>query len=107
MSTEQQRVFSPKGRIDGTNAAATEKELLAFLDSGTPRIVIDLSAVDYLSSAGLRVLLVAAKAARAKAGKVVLAAPRPAVLELLTMSGFDRIMNLEADVAAASRALQG
>ncbi len=107
MSAEQQRVFSPKGRIDGTNAAATEKELLAFLDSGEPRIVIDLGAVDYLSSAGLRVLLVAAKAARARAGKVVLAAPRPPVLEVLTMSGFDRIMSLEADVASAGRALQG
>jgi anti-anti-sigma factor len=107
MSAEQQRVFSPKGRIDGTNAAATEKELLAFLDSGEPRIVIDLGAVDYLSSAGLRVLLVAAKAARARAGKVVLAAPRPPVLEVLTMSGFDRIMSLEADVASAGHALQG
>ena len=107
MSAEQQRVFSPKGRIDGTNAAATEKELLAFLDSGEPRIVIDLGAVDYLSSAGLRVLLVAAKAARARAGKVVLAAPRPPVLEVLTMSGFDRIMSLEVDVASAGHALQG
>jgi anti-anti-sigma regulatory factor len=53
------------------------------------------------------VLLVAAKAARARAGKVVLAAPRPPVLEVLTMSGFDRIMSLEADVASAGHALQG
>jgi anti-anti-sigma factor len=106
MSAEQQRVFSPKGRLDGTNAAATEKELMAFLESGEPNVVIDLGAVDYMSSAGLRVLLVAAKAARARAGKVVLAAPRPSVNEVLTMSGFDRIMTLEPDLVAASRALR-
>lgn len=105
MSETDTRVFSPKGRIDGSNASAVEKEVLAFLDRGEPRVVIDLGAVDYLSSAGLRVLLVAAKAARAKSGKVVLAAPRKGVMEVLSMSGFDRIMSILPDVGAASQAL--
>jgi len=57
---------------------------------------IDLSELDYVSSAGLRVLLVAAKAAKGKGGKVVLLSPKPAILEVLKISGFDKILDVRA-----------
>jgi anti-anti-sigma factor len=94
-------IFSPVGRIDGTNAAAAEAELKSILESDGPNLILDLSGVDYLSSAGLRVVLVAAKSTRASGGKLVLAGPRPAISEILAMSGFDRIIETAPDVEAA------
>ena len=95
-------IFSPVGRIDGTNASAAEVELKAVLESAGPNLIMDLSGVDYLSSAGLRVVLVAAKSTRASGGKLVLAGPRPAISEILAMSGFNRIIETAPDVEAAT-----
>ena len=94
-------IFSPAGSIDGTNAAAAEAELKSILESEGPNLILDLSGVDYLSSAGLRVVLVAAKSTRASGGKLVLAGPRPAISEILAMSGFDRIIETTASVELA------
>jgi len=89
-------IFTPQGRIDASNAATAEREVLAQLEISGFKLVIDLSAVEYLSSAGLRVLLVAAKTAKQKGGQTVLAAARPAVAEVFKMSGFDKIMKMTA-----------
>lgn len=97
-------VFAPTGRIDGTNANAVEAELKAILEASGPNLILDLSGISYLSSAGLRVVLVAAKSTRASGGKVVLAGPRPAISEIFKMSGFDRILETVSD-AEAARAL--
>lgn len=94
-------VFSPRGRIDGTNSSAIEAELRPLLDGKGVRLVFDLSSIDYLSSAGLRVVLLAAKTTRAGGGKTVLSGAKPAVLEVLRMSGFDRILEIEPDLDAA------
>ena len=87
-------VFSPTGRIDGTNASGVERALVALMDSTGPDLVFNLASVDYLSSAGLRVVLVAAKKARAAGGRTVLCGATPAVHEVLKMSGFDRILEI-------------
>lgn len=94
-------VFSPTGRIDGTNANAVEAELKAMLEASGPNLILDLSGISYLSSAGLRVVLVAAKSTRASGGKLVLAGPRPAISEIFKMSGFDRILETVSDTEAA------
>ncbi|MFM2186206.1 MAG: anti-anti-sigma regulatory factor [Pseudomonadota bacterium] len=98
-------VFSPRGRIDSANAAAAESEVLALLERGGPSIILDLSALEYASSAGLRVLLVAAKTARSRGGKALIVAPRPAVLDVLRMSGFDKIIPLVASLEEAASQL--
>lgn len=87
--------YKPTGRIDGSNALAHEKELLALLVGDVKSISVDLSELDYISSAGLRVLLVTAKAAKARGGKLVLSAPKPPILEVLKISGFDRILEVQ------------
>ena len=84
--------YTAKGRLDATNAATVETELLALLGSGGGQLQLDLAGLDYISSAGLRVLLVVAKAAKAKGGKLSLRAPQPQVLEVIRISGFDRIL---------------
>jgi len=94
-------VFAPIGRIDGTNANVVEAELKSLLEASGPNLILDLSGINYLSSAGLRVVLVAAKSTRASGGKMVLAGPRPAISEIFKMSGFDRILETVADTEAA------
>lgn len=84
--------FALNGRLDGTTSTTTEKDLLALLSGDINTIDIDISNLDYVSSAGLRVLLVAAKAAKAKGGKIVLHGPKPTILEVFKISGFDRII---------------
>ncbi len=85
-------VYAPTGRIDSSNAAAAETEVLSKIQSGSPFLIIDLQRLDYLSSAGLRVLLLAAKTCRASGGKVVIQQAVPAVAEVLKISGFDKII---------------
>ncbi|MFN5512072.1 MAG: STAS domain-containing protein [Burkholderiales bacterium] len=92
MSTAQ---FSLAGRLDGSNAPATEKDLLALLETHSA-VDVNLAGLDYVSSAGLRVFLATAKAAKGKGGKVVLVSPKPAVLEVLQISGFDRILEIRS-----------
>lgn len=87
--------YKSTGRLDTTTAAAAEKALLALLVDGVDSINMDLSELDYVSSAGLRVLLVVAKAAKAKGGKLILLAPKPAILEVIKISGFDRIIHIQ------------
>lgn len=88
--------YKAVGRLDATTAGATEKALLALLVDDVNSISMDLSALDYVSSAGLRVMLVVAKAAKAKGGKLVLTGPKPAILEVIKISGFDRIITVQA-----------
>lgn len=87
--------YKPVGRLDGSTAATHEKSIQDLLAGEVNSIAINLSEVDYVSSAGLRVLLVAAKAAKGKGGKVVLVSPKPAVLDVLKLSGFDKIIQID------------
>lgn len=93
--------FAVTGRVDASNAARLESEILAAIEQSGPALIIDLTQLGYMSSAGLRVMLVAAKRAKAAGGKAVIQGAQPAVAEVLKMSGFDRIIPLAADEAAA------
>ena len=84
------------GRLDGASSSTHEKALQELLVGDVHSINIDLSELDYVSSAGLRVLLVAAKAAKAKGGKVTLISPKPSTMEVLKISGFDKIIPIQA-----------
>lgn len=90
--------YKPVGRLDGDNAPSHEQALLALVNEseGAQQLTVDLSELDYISSAGLRVLLVAAKAAKRKGGTVMLSAPKASILEVLKISGFDKILPVQA-----------
>ncbi len=98
-------IYAPTGRIDASNAGACEKDLLALMESQGPSAIMDLSGLSYISSAGLRVLLVAAKTARAKGGKAVICSAPAAIAEVLKMSGFDKVIPLTPDRPAAQAQL--
>jgi anti-anti-sigma factor len=99
--------YAPTGRIDASNAGACERDLLALMEASGPSAIIDLSSLSYISSAGLRVLLVGAKTARAKGGKAVICNAPAAIAEVLKMSGFDKVIPLLADRSAAQAQFGG
>ena len=93
------------GRLDTSTAQSAETRLLALIGTaGARALVVDLSGVSYVSSAGLRSLLKAAKQAQAAGVGFALAAPQPPVREVLEISGFDKILSIhESREAAAAK----
>ena len=90
--------------MDATTSAETAAYLNAEIDAGHPRLVIDISGVAYLSSAGLRVFLGALRSARSSGGDVRLASAASNVRRVLDMSGFVEFMQTfpTAEEAVAS-----
>ena len=97
-------VIIASGRLDSNSAAALEAVLPARTQA-SPKVVLDLADVPYVSSAGLRVLLIGAKAARAGGHKLVLTGLSAPVREVFDISGFTSIFTIEPDVDAALAAL--
>ena len=92
-------VIGVSGRVDAATSGALEKEVRSQLQTGRSRIVFDLSALDYISSAGLRVFMMAAREVRGK-GSIALAGPAPHVKQLLDFAGvgaFARIFDTVAE----------
>ena len=91
------------GRLDGTNSATTDTALAEAV-TRSANLVLDLSALDYISSAGLRVLLKAAKQAQTAKQKLVLAGLQPSVKQVFEISGFSTLFatfdNRDAAVAS-------
>lgn len=81
-------VVSPEGKINSANATSLEADLLAQVEKGERKVVLDLSRLDYISSAGLRVVLLLAKRLKQQAGSLVLCSLQPHVSEVFEISGF-------------------
>lgn len=94
------------GRLDSSAAASAEERLSAALTGEPPRMAIDMSGLDYISSAGLRVLLVLAKKVQQQKGKVALGGLADNVREVFSVSGFDTIFTIAADPPAAIAAVR-
>jgi anti-anti-sigma factor len=89
------------GRLDSNTAPPAEESFTRLLAGGPLRLAIDMSNLEYISSAGLRVLLVVAKKLQQAKGKVVLFGLVHNVREVFQISGFDRIFTIQPDIAAA------
>jgi len=81
-------VMAPKGRIDSVTAKEFETATLAQIDGGAMKMVFDFGELDYISSAGLRVVLLAGKRLRTAGGSLVLCALQPAIRDVFEISGF-------------------
>jgi anti-anti-sigma factor len=96
------------GRIDHTTAKDFENRLLpqvAGCAGETKKILLDFSEVTYISSAGLRVLMIAAKQCKKQNGKMVLAALQPMIQEVFQISRFDTVFEVFSTVKAAMEAI--
>jgi anti-sigma B factor antagonist len=88
-------IIEVEGRIDHGTAPAFGSAVLPHIEgcSGEDKkLVVDLSKVTYMSSAGLRVLMIAAKGCRKQLGKIVLAALPPTIQEVFKIGRFDMVL---------------
>src|SRR5690606_7568479 len=76
-TTDRAHIVALQGQINSANAATLESEVLTLVDGGARNLVLDFSTLDYISSAGLRMVLVVAKRLKAEGGQLVLCGMQP------------------------------
>ena len=86
--------ISLEGRLDTTTAPQLEAEVKSGLD-GVTELVFDMAALEFISSAGLRVLLLAQKAMNKQSGTMTIRNLVPSVLKVFDVTGFSRILTIE------------
>lgn len=82
-----------EGRVDTITAPELQKAILAAFQ-GTGNLLLDLGEVQYISSAGLRALLIGEKTANSKRGSMQLIHVPEAVLSVLNVTGFAKILKI-------------
>jgi anti-anti-sigma factor len=90
-------VLTPTGRLDHESVDAfltTLKSLLETAFEARRGVLFDLSGLEYVSSAGLRCFMLAAKQANAKNSRIAVAAPRPVVAEIFEISRFNMVFRI-------------
>jgi anti-sigma B factor antagonist len=99
-----------EGRLDYGAAAGFQAQVeqwLAGVNTKGAALIIDCAELDYVSSAGLRVFLLAARGSQRAGLSFAICALKPAVREVFDVSGFSRVITVHADRAAALGATQG
>ena len=97
-------VLSPVGRLDHDSSEGFRTELQPLLEGAVrdgSSIVLDLSGLEYVSSAGLRCFSLAAKQARAQGSKIVVAGMTPLVAEIFQISRFNMLFDIYPGVREA------
>jgi anti-anti-sigma factor len=98
-------VLAVAGRLDAGKAPALEGKLRAAIDAGSFKLVVDAGRIDFIGSAGLQVLLVAAKRLAAGGGKIAVAAANDSVKEVFQIAGLASLFELYRTVSGAVAAL--
>ena len=102
---QQAVITSIEGRLDTTNYQQLESKILHHLEQNHTTLVIDCSGMDYVSSAGLRIFLVALKKLTAADGQLLLCALRENIKEIFDISGFTGIFKIYTTQQQALQAL--
>jgi len=94
-------VLKPSGRIDANTALAFEEESLRHINASFNRIIIDFSLLDYLSSAGLRALLIVARNVKNEGGDAIMCSLPDNINNVIKIRGFDTILRVYSSVEDA------
>lgn len=87
-------IVTIKGRLDAISSPAAEKHVFELINEGANKVILNLGGVDYLSSAGMRMLLSTTKKLKGQSGKLVLCSVTPNVMDVLKISGFDHVLDI-------------
>jgi anti-sigma B factor antagonist/stage II sporulation protein AA (anti-sigma F factor antagonist) len=87
-------ILRMNGRLDAISSPAAERKVFEYINNGQHKFLLDFAGVDYLSSAGMRMLLSTTKKLKSLSGKLVVCSITPNVLDVLKMSGFDHVLEL-------------
>ena len=94
-------IVQPAGKLDTLTAKAFETHLQGHVENGDGPLIVDMQGIDYVSSFGLRSILIVAKKMAPFGRKFVLFAPNTTVREVLGISGFLNIVTVADDKEAA------
>ncbi len=103
-TTNEVKVLAFEGRLDTQTSPDAQQQLTRMIEEGETKILVNLEKLDYISSAGLRVLLVVAKQLRTTDGELRICSLNEVVKEVFDISGFDMILPISA---SESEALEG
>ena len=97
-------VLCPAGRIDNDTSPEFQAKLLETVGKDSARVIVDAAEIEYISSAGLRALMMAAKQSKAKGGQLAIVALTPIVQEIFAISRFFHVVTVfgTRDEAAAA-----
>jgi anti-sigma B factor antagonist len=98
--------FKLQGRLDSNTSQVFEKRIFDAISNGSRYLVIDFKELDYISSAGLRVILKATKALKREDGKIMLCAMQDYVKEVFEIAGFDSFLPIVPALDDALTALK-
>lgn len=101
------RLIKLIGRLDITGVGAIENSFSGHSAGENPRVIIDLSDVEFLASIGIRLLTLSAKSIASRGGRMVLLSPNPDVKDVLDITGVPAIIPLYYDLKSATAALKG
>jgi len=87
-------ILAPQGRLDITNSGDLEKKLLSLIDIGEKQFILDFRNLIYISSNGLRALLVGAKRLKGEGGTIVLCSMAEQIKEVFDCAGFSSIFKI-------------
>jgi serine/threonine-protein kinase RsbW len=104
-SPEGIRVIMPSGRVDSSVGRQLEAALLTQIEAGYKHLVVDMGAITYISSTGLKALLTGLRRAQEVHGKITLATMTVRVREIFEMSGFDTLFTITSTVEESVQAI--
>ena len=90
------RILSFQGNLDTNTAPDAESEINGLIDGGAQKLLVNFEKLDYISSAGLRVLLATAKKLKASSGDLKICCLNQTVQEVFDISGFATILSVAA-----------
>lgn len=97
-------IFKLDGRLDSNTSQGFEKKVFQAISDGAKNMIVDFKDLDYISSAGLRVILKATKALKREDGQIMLCAMQDYVKEVFEIAGFDSFLPIVASMDEALNA---
>jgi len=104
--TDQYTILKISGRLDAANSYDFENKMLKLIEDGVNTFLMDFSALDYISSSGLRVFLVSAKKIENTNGKIVIFAAKPNVKDVFQITGFSTLFPMFNSLEEAKKNLE-
>ena len=104
---EDVKVLAIQGHLDTNTSPDAESAISALIDSSAQKLLINFEELEYISSAGLRVLLATAKKLKASGGDLKICCLNETVQEVFDISGFSTILAVSASAALARRYARG
>ena len=90
-----------EGRLDASTSVQLENQLNSVIEKDTNKLYLDFNKIEYLSSAGMRLLLSCSKKLKDKGGKLTIFALHEDVMEIIRMAGFEQILEICPDESTA------